>query len=460
MQDRGFTLVELIAVIIILGIVALIVTPVVTDVIKDSREKLYNHQVEEVLRSAERWAMSNNILLPVEDQAIYYLSIPSLKDDGFVKDSDIVNPITNENMNGCILMTYQADSMQYDYKYEEVACSSTHTVDNLTNVYPEYACYTFDSATGTITNYDATNPICVTNVFIPNKIDGVDVLIIGTDAFRNKNITNVKLPNNIVTIGANAFAENVLVSLDLSNLENLITIGDHAFAYNTIASLNLTGLTNLSLINYGAFIYNSITSLNFIGLNNLKDIEEEAFQFNIIASLNITDLPKLEQIHLNAFSENSITSLTLENLPLLNDIEDAAFAYNHMTNLVLKNLPGVSFISDCAFRNNSLTTINLQTLPQLVSINYQAFKNNSITSLNLSGLPNLTTIESEAFYGNRLSNITIPASVTTIAANAFYQSGSYPWSSVTIGYNATNLRTRFNATWTGIGWPAGLMPSS
>ena len=362
MKEKGFTLTELIAVIVIMGIIALIASPIITDIIKNSRAKTYQQQIKEVLRSAERWSMANNNLLPVEDQAVFYLSIPSLKDDGFLKKQDIKNPATGEDLNGCVLITYQEDSLQYDFAYEEVNCGTTHSIANLTNEYPEYACYTFDSGTGTITNYDVTNPICSTDVYIPNQIDGVDVSIIGIDAFRNKGITNVTFPQNLVTIENYAFSENVLKTVKLNGLSKLEVIGEYAFAYNDISSLGLTGLTSLTSIDNLAFKNCKIESLDFTGLTSLTSIGDGAFEYN-----------------------------------------------------------------------NS-------------------------TSINLTGATNLTTIGPRAFYRSRLLSITIPASVTTIGAEAFDQGGSYPWSSVTIGSNATNLVTRFNANWATIGWPDALKP--
>ena len=44
-NKRGFTLVELIAVVAILGLIALIVYPAIGSVIRNSRESAYNEQV-------------------------------------------------------------------------------------------------------------------------------------------------------------------------------------------------------------------------------------------------------------------------------------------------------------------------------------------------------------------------------------------------------------------------------
>ena len=70
-MKKGFTLVEMMAVIIILAIVATITFPIVSQSIEKNREKLYYSQLDEIKLNAEKWAYSNLDLLPtVEDEMI------------------------------------------------------------------------------------------------------------------------------------------------------------------------------------------------------------------------------------------------------------------------------------------------------------------------------------------------------------------------------------------------------
>ena len=59
MNNKAFTLVELLAVIIILGLLVTITVPNIMNAIDISREKSYNSQVEEIEKAAERWAVDN-----------------------------------------------------------------------------------------------------------------------------------------------------------------------------------------------------------------------------------------------------------------------------------------------------------------------------------------------------------------------------------------------------------------
>ena len=59
MIKKGFTLVELLAVIMILGLVGLIAIPTVTKVIKNSKQKLYDSQITMIEQSGKKWGIDN-----------------------------------------------------------------------------------------------------------------------------------------------------------------------------------------------------------------------------------------------------------------------------------------------------------------------------------------------------------------------------------------------------------------
>lgn len=67
MKKRGFTLVELIAVIVVLAVVMVIAVPIITDSINKSQEKAYNNQISGLINAAKKWGASNTGKLPDEN---------------------------------------------------------------------------------------------------------------------------------------------------------------------------------------------------------------------------------------------------------------------------------------------------------------------------------------------------------------------------------------------------------
>jgi len=94
MNKKGFTLVELLAVIIILGVIGLIATVTVNNVLKENRESLYNEQIKLIEDKAKLWAAEHVFELPDEDKEHIILTLGQLKAEGL--SGEVINPITEE----------------------------------------------------------------------------------------------------------------------------------------------------------------------------------------------------------------------------------------------------------------------------------------------------------------------------------------------------------------------------
>lgn len=90
-QKKGFTLAELIGVIIILAIIALLLTPMVDKAIKEFRIDAYNKQIVTICASFENWKGDNLSLLPQEEGDKTTITLDTLKKGGFV-EPDLKNP--------------------------------------------------------------------------------------------------------------------------------------------------------------------------------------------------------------------------------------------------------------------------------------------------------------------------------------------------------------------------------
>ena len=124
--------------------------------------------------------------------------------------------------------------------------------------------FTFDSATGTITGYDIAGGL---DVVIPSTIGGFAVEHIGIDAFLEKYLTSVIIPDSVTSIGTCAFRLNQLTSVTIP--DSVTGIDDDAFAYNQLTSVTIPD----SMTGFGiaAFAGNGLTSVTIgagVDINN------------------------------------------------------------------------------------------------------------------------------------------------------------------------------------------------
>lgn len=128
--NKGFTLAELLAVIAILGIISLIVFPSINEVIKNSKEKAYNIQKDLLINIAKNWALEHTNELSEENDT--YVTIDELIQGGYIENEQVINPITDEEMNGCIVIHYKKSNNKYTYSYNEASCDELSTLPIIT----------------------------------------------------------------------------------------------------------------------------------------------------------------------------------------------------------------------------------------------------------------------------------------------------------------------------------------
>lgn len=97
MGNKGLTLVELIATLIVLSVVALIVTPNIYDNIRDYKNKVYSDQLDNIKQAGKNWTADH--IEDVEEDMVLMIPLKELQDNGYISEK-IVNPnggnFTNE----------------------------------------------------------------------------------------------------------------------------------------------------------------------------------------------------------------------------------------------------------------------------------------------------------------------------------------------------------------------------
>src|SRR5574344_718325 len=113
-MKRGFTVVELLGVILILALLGLLIYPTVTSIIKNARTKSYNAQKELIVEDAKLWVTDNDSLLSDTVGSVYKLEIIDLQKGGYLENVDIKNLETNVTLdNACVEITTSTNKYTY-----------------------------------------------------------------------------------------------------------------------------------------------------------------------------------------------------------------------------------------------------------------------------------------------------------------------------------------------------------
>ena len=155
-----------------------------------------------------------------------------------------------------------------------------------------------------------------------------NVTIIANEAFRNRSLKSIVLPNNLTKIGNYAFADNQLTSVTIPN--RVTSIGQSAFESNKLTSVTIP--------------------------NRVTSIGDLAFNDNRLTSVTIPN--SVTEIGGWAFANNPLTSVTIPNS--VTSIGQSAFESNKLTSVTIPN--SVTKIGEWAFSNNNLTSVTIHAV--------------------------------------------------------------------------------------------------
>ena len=123
-MKKGFTLVELLAVIMVIGIIATVSVISIRGSIDRANERLYQEQISRLESNLQSWSTNNISMLPVED-GVSFFSIERLVAEGIINTDEIIDPRSDGRIDGCVVITFDEYYNQYNFKYEEDNCDVT-----------------------------------------------------------------------------------------------------------------------------------------------------------------------------------------------------------------------------------------------------------------------------------------------------------------------------------------------
>ena len=293
-----------------------------------------------------------------------------------------------------------------------------------------------DFSDGEITDYINT---IEKNIIIPDNFNDVAVTSIGEEAFQDKQLTNVIIPNSVESIGNNAFYGNKLTEVIIPNSVN--SIGEGAFYNNT-------GLTSFNLpTHYQGYSY---------PWSNGKKSGDEITDFALSYELdedskgNAVDFTISYTLDGGTNDANNPADYTVETatITLANASKtgrtfkgwysEAAFT-NQVTEIATGSIGDISLyakysdeytlqLSDVTFSKGEITDYSNTTEKNIIipdnfndvaveTIGKDAFKDNELTNVII---PNsVKSIGDYAFYENKLTHVSIGNSVNSIGESAF-----------------------------------------
>ena len=266
-KRNAFTLIELLAVIVILAVILVISIPRILDVIETSKKDSFKNAAQLIADSAEKKYVENKL-------------------------NNIDEEITCENVSKLSKEDYESCKITFDNegnakvtiegkgKFKDLAiCNGTKTSVELSDTCStDVKYFAYEEVEGgiSITGYSIEGGV---DVVIPEKINGKTVVGISSNAFTTRGVT----PTGIST---NKIEYNIQPLYNKKDNYEVVPLMSH-----TPVGLGITSVTipdSVTSIGEGAFSYNQLTSVTIP--NSVTSIGEGAFLKNDSSNLNLTKI--------------------------------------------------------------------------------------------------------------------------------------------------------------------------
>lgn len=405
---KGFTLVELLAVFIILAIIAGIAIGSMNNVKENVTVNVYKESVKNAINAAQNYYSENGDSSSLKSGISIFSKDLSIENkdqykSGIIVYNDSTGKLEAKNISDG---SYCANGPIDNLKIVEGACPSTDT-----------ACfkYAISSNRVTITGYDYSNTSCYGDVNIPSKIEGYPVTKIGFGAFADIDSSKYSYCSRLNMPDSSFYKGEESVTKKPSLLSNshatLVELGpekdpsymdyycipytisyeydearlmahrDIDMDYNYVGDRgykinNVTIPSTVTYIDNLAFAKTGLIGVNFSSLSNLTYIGDTSFIFTNISNVDLSGLSRLQTIGFYAFSKSGVESVDLTNISNLKEIRVGAFDYNQISTINFTGSDNIVHIGSSAFARNQINNVIINNLTKLVSLGYRAFCDN------------------------------------------------------------------------------------
>ncbi len=96
-MKNGFTLIEILAVIVILGVIAVITIPKIQDSLYSSQDEAFSFLITEIENKANDYINDSNLTSEIKPGIPLDIYLKTLVDNGYLEAKDIVDPRSKDN---------------------------------------------------------------------------------------------------------------------------------------------------------------------------------------------------------------------------------------------------------------------------------------------------------------------------------------------------------------------------
>ena len=428
-KKKGFTLVELLAVIVILAVILVIAVP----------------QIMSVIESARKGSIESTAKLIAEGAEREYTNRKILGKDTNIECSDVSS--MNGNDYGSCVITFDNTGkatvkVTGKGKFEGYTCKGNSTnmeciksdTSEPAETDAQYFSYSEVEGGVAITGYLAVSDV-VNDVKIKDKNKCVSYLLnlfhdtsdeakqhanalcsgnalddgmTLEDAVQRGGIPSSDYETAGLEVTYNGGGTDVVIPSEIDG-KKVVAIADYAFTSRGVTPTNISNTKKASI----SYLYNIDNKKKVTLLNDQPQ--------NIGLGITSVVIPNtVTSIGIDAFRNNRLTEAIIPSS--VTSIGARAFLENQLTSLII--LDGVTSIGSSAFGGNQLTEV---TIPGSVkNIGDGAFDDNKLTSITLS--VGVTNIGDSAFRNNQITEVIIPSSVDYIGESAFALTCASNWS--------------------------------
>ena len=118
MNNKGFTLIEMVAAIIMILMISTIPFVIVNKQIEESKHNAYLEQIDLYERKAREWVLLNG----TKEDNPFTLTLKELVDAKLLEEGKLINPKNKANLveeGACFFVEYVEDTKTFTYTYSE-----------------------------------------------------------------------------------------------------------------------------------------------------------------------------------------------------------------------------------------------------------------------------------------------------------------------------------------------------